>query len=135
METTLTTAELAALAGITERMLRWWVDRGLVRARQPGHAYAFDHRQALKAMILGALRQRGVPMHQLRRWKLLPAQADFLVILGGRVRWSGESTLIRRLERAASGCLVVDVREMRELLQRRKSDCNALSPLRRRIAA
>ena len=135
MEATLSTRELAALAGITERMLRWWVDRGLVKARQPGHAYAFDERQALKAMILGVLRRRGLAMHQLRRWKLLPARADYLIVMGGQVHWFAERGLIRRLERVGSGCLVVDVRELREMLQRRKGDCNAVSPLHRRIAA
>ena len=131
----LTTRELAALAGITERMLRWWVDRGLIRARRKSHTWRYDDRQALAVLILGRLRRKNIPLHEMHRLKLLPVRGDFLVVLGQHVHWFSGSTLIRRLERAASGCLVVDVRELREMLERRKSGCNAVSPPRRRIAA
>jgi hypothetical protein len=110
----MTTKELAAFAGITERMLRWWVDRGIVKARQPcaKRRSEADHERGYSRTCLasnasaqddGSLPTAalaGLPMAQLRRWKLLPARGDYLIVMGGRVHWFAERGLIQRLERA-----------------------------------
>ena len=141
-----TTDELAAMAGITRRMLRWWVGRGLVKARRNGRHYRFDARHALIAMIASQLRAKNTAIDQIRRWKLLPARADYLVLTRSQpdakahhgirsayqLHWFHESGLIRRLERAAGGCLVVDVRELRETLERRNGATSAVLPPGRR---
>ena len=82
-KTVITARELCALSGITPRRLRWWIERGVIKARIVEHRCLLNQRQALAALIVCELRISGFRLDQIRRLKLLPARADYL----GFARW------------------------------------------------
>jgi DNA-binding transcriptional MerR regulator len=58
-----------AMAGITQRQLQWWDERGVVVPQRLGHKRFYSPDDALLIMVLAELRRRGFPLQLLRRLK------------------------------------------------------------------
>jgi DNA-binding transcriptional MerR regulator len=142
----MTSKELVEIAGITPRMLQWWIRQGLIkpRRRRPPFvgrpdAFWFEEADAFKALIIRELRVKGIRRDRIRRWKLAPPQGDYLLIMGSRIAWTGQRSLIQKLEELKAPVMLVSIydlrMEFRAAMERLEGERPAALPLARRPAA
>lgn len=128
----ITSAELARVAGITDRKVQLWDERGIIkpRRRRPFGRRFFDDDQIFKALIVRELRARGITLKKIRRLKLIPVKGDYLLIvrpqghgeckrdrtirIGNRVKWADSESLIGHTERVHSPVLLISINDLRE---------------------
>lgn len=136
----ITSAELARVAGITDRKVQLWDERGIIKPRRrwPFGRRFFDDDQIFKALIVRELRRRGVTLKKIRRLKLIPVNGDYLLIVRNRVKWADSESLIGHIERVHSPVLLISINDLREefyaAMARRTGVMSAAPPLRRSAA-
>ena len=104
--------ELAQAAGITRRMLQWWVNHRIVK-RLKGHRWRFDDGELFKALIVRELRARGVTVRKIARLKLAPVKADYLLIIRNRVEWADRQGLVKHVARVHAPVMLVSIHDLR----------------------
>jgi DNA-binding transcriptional MerR regulator len=126
----MTSKELVEIAGITRRMLQWWIRQGLIkprRRRQPfagrGDQFWFEDADVFRALIIRELRAKGIRRDRIQRWKLTPPEGDYLLIMGSRIAWTGQRSLIQKLEELKAPVMLVSIydlrMELRAVMERR----------------
>jgi DNA-binding transcriptional MerR regulator len=105
-------AEFCRAAGITRRMLQWWVNHRIVK-RIKGYRWRFDDGELFKALIIRELRARGVTVRKIARLKLTPVKADYLLIVRNRVEWADRQGLIEHIKRVHSPVLLISIHDLR----------------------
>jgi hypothetical protein len=130
--------ELVQAAGITRRMLQTWVYRGIVK-RHKGYRWWFDDGELFRALIVRELRARGVSLRKIRRLKLAPVKADYLVIIDNRIEWAGRQVLVKHVARVHSPVMLISIHDLRleyaAVMERRLGVTSAASPPARLNAA
>lgn len=133
---TITIPELVRAAPITLRQAYLWLKSGLAGVRRRrGYRLRLTFDQALAFLTAAKLRSKKYTPVEIRRMKLAPAKADYLVIYRGRPYWFDRETAIRKAAKAAGPIHLVSVRDLRiELiaLMAAKRRSAALSPHSRR---
>ena len=66
LQQTFTSAEVAALTGISLRQLQWWDERGIVVPERSGHKRLYSLDDMAEVAVLCDLRRRGFPLQRLR---------------------------------------------------------------------
>jgi len=67
MQKEFTSAEVAALTGITLRQLQWWDERRIVVPSRDGHRRLYSMAQLSEVAVICALRRRGFPLQRVRK--------------------------------------------------------------------
>ncbi|MGA2989281.1 MAG: MerR family transcriptional regulator [Candidatus Korobacteraceae bacterium] len=67
MGTSLTSAQVVALTGITPRQLQWWDERGIVMPHRQGHRRLYSREDVAEIAVICELRQRGFSLQRVRR--------------------------------------------------------------------
>ena len=99
LRATLSSAEVAGIAGISLRQLQVWEEQRVALAGRSGRFRVYGPDQALFVVVLAELRQRGMSFQRLRRiapqmrvvlnewraWEELPSRRLFLLTTGSKV--------------------------------------------------
>ena len=127
-----TSMELCEAAGISRRMMYWWVKRGLLKTRSPGYRCRFDDDQILRAILVRELRKRNMPIAQILRVGCR-ITSEYLVIVRGRIFRHGGKGLLRYLDRINAPFSLISMADLRA--EAAGGRTAAAPPLARRAAA
>ncbi len=62
-----TSADVSRIAGVSLRQLQWWDERNVVSPREKGSRRVYRFPALLEAMIVAALRRKGLSLQKVRR--------------------------------------------------------------------
>ena len=107
-----TSAELCEAAGISRRMMYWWLKRGLLKIRDRHYRCRFDDDQILRALVVRELRKRDMPIAEILRvgYRLT---SEYLVIVRGRIFRHGSKGLLRYLKRINAPFTLISMADLR----------------------
>lgn len=112
-EATYSTNEIARISGVSLRQLQFWDEQGVLCPRHEGHARVYDHRDALRLIVIAELRRKGISLQKIRKVTAdgIPSKSRWLATDGRRsyfeeTHWE----LIRRLCESKNPMHVVDLR-------------------------
>src|SRR5258708_33967064 len=88
-----TSGEVARIAGVSLRQLKWWDERGVVSPRQEGHRRVYLSQEVVEVSVIAELRRKGFSMQKIRR-VLRFLQKDMGARLSQAVAGTGDMHLL-----------------------------------------
>ena len=66
-EQSFSSEDVAALARVTPRQLRWWDEQGVVSPDHQGHRRRYRLEELIKVAVIAELRSKGFSLQKIRR--------------------------------------------------------------------
>jgi DNA-binding transcriptional MerR regulator len=121
----LRTSDIVRLSGATTRQIQWWHEHKIITAHKEGHANYYTRLDALKILVIVALRRKLVGFKTVRAAvrgvteQLLASSDTFLVLSGSHARFTarfveGVEAVLRIAREDRNGIRIVDLSEMAE---------------------
>jgi len=64
---TLSTNQVASIAGVSLRQLQWWDEKRVVQPHHHGHRRIYSNQEAVDIAVIAELRKRGLSLQAIRR--------------------------------------------------------------------
>lgn len=154
LQTRFTSAEVAALTGISLRQLQWWDERGIVVPTREGHRRWYSMSDLTEVFVISELRRRGFPLQRVRKVirflekefgkrlaETVGGASDYHLLTDGNTIYLETSArqILDILKNARQPmlaiCLSDTVRQVRAELRGNKKRSTSVSSIRRKRAA
>ena len=154
LQTRFTSAEVAALTGISLRQLQWWDECGIVVPTREGHRRWYSMSDLTEVFVISELRRRGFPLQRVRKVirflekefgkrlaETVGGASDYHLLTDGNTIYLETSArqILDILKNARQPmlaiCLSDTVRQVRAELRGNKKRSTSVSSIRRKRAA